>query len=514
MRPEAGPASDAAGWPAFIEPLPDAQAMRDIDRWAGEQGGISSLELMERAGRGLADAVARAAPKGPIAIVCGGGNNGGDGLVAARLLLAASRDVHLMLLSSADELTGDPAVNLRRLLEAGGATIVVPFGTELLRDAAAIVDCVLGTGFSGVPRAAARAAIDAINAAPAAAVIAADVPSGVDASTGEVPVVAVRATATVTFAAAKPGLWIHPGKGHAGQVEVLDIGIPAGAPVKADAGLIGSQVLDVIPRRRPGSTKFTSGYVAVCGGSPGLTGAPSLAAAAAMRAGAGYVTVCLPEALQPSFAARQPEVMTLALPSRRTAAAVLDKATRGALVVGPGMGRGSDAQQLARELAHRAELPLLLDADGLNAHAGHIEKLAARSASTILTPHEGELARLLARDATEIRARRLHHARQAARRGRAVVVLKGDDTIVARPDGLVGINAVSAPGLATAGTGDVLSGVLAAMLAKGLDPFTAACAGVRLHALAGMLAAERVGSAEGVIASDVVACLPQARELR
>jgi NAD(P)H-hydrate epimerase len=230
-----------------------------------------------------------------------------------------------------------------------------------------------------------------------------------------------------------------------------------------------------------------------------------------MRAGAGYVTACVPEELQMVFEIRLLEVMTVGLPARGAADAVLAKATRGALVVGPGLGRRPPAEELARELARRAEVPLVLDADGLNAHAGRLEDLRGRPAPTVLTPHEGELARLLEVEPDEVRARRLHHAREAARRSGALVVLKGDDTLVAEPEGRVAVNGVSAPALATAGTGDVLSGVLGALLAKGMDPFTGACAAVLLHARAGRLAGERAGSPEGVIASDVIACLPGAR---
>jgi len=255
------------------------------------------------------------------------------------------------------------------------------------------------------------------------------------------------------------------------------------------------------------STKFDSGHVLVCGGSPGLTGAPCLAAEAAMRAGAGYVTACVPDAVSAVVETRLLEVMTAAL----DADSVTERSTRGgAMVVGPGMGRLADAEELARELARRAEVPLVLDADGLNAHAGRLEDLTGRSAPTVLTPHEGELGRLLEIDSAEVKARRLHHAREAARRSGAIVVLKGDDTLVAEPDGRVAVNPGATPALATAGTGDVLSGVLGALLAKDMEPFAAACAGVFLHARAGRIAAERVG-AEGVIASDVIAALPAAR---
>jgi hydroxyethylthiazole kinase-like uncharacterized protein yjeF len=495
--------------PAWLTPLPGAQAMRETDRWAIEEQGIPSLELMERAGAGLAHVVAEAVPAGTVAIVCGKGNNGGDGLVAARLLRADYfRDVRVLLLTEPGELQGDAAANLRRL--DGGTE---PFAPAGLDGAAVVVDAILGTGFTGEPREPAASAIVAVEAA-GAPVVAADVPSGVDASTGEVAGVAVHAAVTATFAAAKPGLYVFPGKAHAGRVELIDIGIAPGAPVEPVVGLIGAAVLAELPRREAGGTKFVSGHVVVCGGAPGLTGAPCLAAEAAMRAGAGYVTACVPAELQTVFETRLLEVMTIGLPDAdppTRADLVLEKASRGALVVGPGLGRREDAGALARELARRAEVPLVLDADGLNAHAGRLEQLAGRPAPTVLTPHEGELARLLEIDADDVKARRLHHAREAARRSGALVVLKGDDTIVAEPEGRVAVNALSAPALATAGTGDVLSGVLAALLAKGVDPFTAACAGVWLHARAGRLAGERAGSPEGVIASDVIACLPAAR---
>jgi NAD(P)H-hydrate epimerase len=508
--------------PSWLEPLPDAEAMRAADRWAIEEVGIPSLDLMERAGEGLARVAANAAPEGSIAIVCGKGNNGGDGLVAARVLRAAGREVRTLLLGEADELQGDAAANLQRLRDQaaestgagapGGGSVVEPFSADRLEGAGVIVDAVLGTGFADAPREPALGAIEAMNAA-GVPVVAADVPSGVDASTGEIAGAAVCAVATATFAAAKPGLWVEPGKTHSGDVQVVDIGIPPGAPVEPVVGLIRHAVLDAVPRRERNSTKFASGHVLVCGGSPGLTGAPCLAAEAAMRAGAGYVTACVPEELQPIFEMRLLEVMTTGLPTRRERAVdmVLEKAERGgALVIGPGMGRLSEAEELARELAERAEVAVVLDADGLNAHAGRLEDLQGRSAPTVLTPHDGELGRLLEVDSAEVKARRLHHVREAARRSGAIVVLKGDDSLVAEPEGRVAVNAGATPALATAGTGDVLSGVLAAMLAKELDPFTAACAAVHLHARAGRLAAERVGS-EGVIASDVIAALPAAR---
>jgi NAD(P)H-hydrate epimerase len=454
---------------------------------------------------------AERAPSGRIAVVCGKGNNGGDGLVAARLLREAGRDVDVLLTADPQELTGDPRANLERLPGPPPR----PFAPGALAGAAAIVDALLGTGFSGEPREPARGAIEAINAAPAPA-IAADVPSGVDASTGEVAGPAVEAAATATFHQGKPGLWISPGKRHAGEVVVIDIGMPPGAPGEAAVGLIEPAVLEEIPRRGAASTKFTSGTVVVVGGSAGLTGAPTMTALAAMRTGAGYVTVATAASAQLAFSIRLLEAMTRALPdvdgaltgaSLDPALAALERAS--AAVLGPGLGRASGTQSFARELAGRAEAPLLLDADGLNAFAGRLGELAARPAPTVLTPHAGELGRLLEVGAGAIDAARLRHAREAAARSRAIVVLKGDDTIVALPGGRCAVSPGGAPALATAGTGDVLSGVIGALLAKGMDPQDAACAGVMAHLRAGRLAAEPHGP-DTVIASDVIAALPAA----
>jgi hydroxyethylthiazole kinase-like uncharacterized protein yjeF len=493
--------------PPWLEPLLDAEQMRATDAWAIETRGIPGAELMERAGEGLARVVAARAPAGRIAVVCGKGNNGGDGLVAARLLRAAGRDVEVLAVWPLDE--GDEQV--RRLPGAPP----VEFDPAQLAAADAIVDAVLGTGFSGEPRDPVGAVIEAMNAA-AAPVIAADVPSGVDASTGEIAGTAVRAAATATFHLAKPGLFVHPGKAHAGAVEVIDIGIPPGGPGRADAGLIEDAVLGEIPRRGPASTKFTSGNVFVIGGSSGLTGAPTMAALAAQRSGAGYVTVAAPASLEVMFGTRLLEAMMVGLPEADGALA-MESAERAleairradAVVLGPGFSKREGAQELARALTERIEVPLVLDADGLNAHAGRIDAVARRRAPTVLTPHAGELGRLLGVESAEVERRRLHHARAAARTANAIVVLKGDDTLVASPDGRVAISRGNAPALATAGTGDVLSGVIGALLAKRMAPDVAACAGVDAHLRAGQLAAAPHG-ADTVIAGDVIRCLPPA----
>jgi ADP-dependent NAD(P)H-hydrate dehydratase / NAD(P)H-hydrate epimerase len=501
-------------FPIWLEPLLDAEQQRALDAWAIEQLRIPGLDLMELAGTGLADLAGGLAPTGALAVVCGKGNNGGDGFVAARVLRQRGREVRVLLLSAPEELGGDALTNSERL----PGPPPEPFTATALQGVSGIVDAILGTGFSGTPREPVASAIDAINETGrrGAVTIACDVPSGVDASNGEVHGAAVKAAATATFNAGKPGLWIAPGKAHAGEVVVVEIGIPAGGPVEPSIGLIERTVLDGIPRRGRESTKFAAGNVLVCGGSTGLTGAPSLASEAAMRAGAGYVTACVPGSLNPIFEARLLEVMTVPVADEggaltpAAAVQVLERTGRGgAFVLGPGLGRAPGTQELARALAADAALPLLLDADGLNAHAGALAALARRAAPTVLTPHAGELGRLLGVDSAAINERRLHSARTAAATANAIVVLKGDDTIVATPDGRAALSRGGAPALATAGTGDVLSGVIGALLAKGMEPFHAASAGVFVHVEAGRLAATEIGS-EGVIASDVVQRLPAA----
>jgi NAD(P)H-hydrate epimerase len=533
--------------PSWLEPLLDAETMRGTDRWAISERGVPGIELMENAGAAVTRAAERMVPDGPVAILCGKGNNGGDGLVVARMLRDGGREVDVICVAPPEELSGDARVNLERLPgpapvdldgipwpergerppaseDAGAGAQDAQLPRELLGSHALVVDALLGTGSAGEPRGEVARAIAALQGA-AAPVLSVDVPSGVDASTGEVAAVAVRATATVTFHAAKPGLWINPGKAHAGAVEVVDIGIPRGAPADTRLGLISDELLDELPARGAASTKFSSGHVLLAGGSLGLTGAPVMAARSSMRAGAGYVTACVPASLQPIVAcAGVPELMTRPLEEdppqsgsigERACEQVLEAARRGgALALGPGLGRSQPAVAFARGLARAAPLPTVIDADGLNAHAGHLHELAGRSAPTVLTPHAGEAARLLGCESSEIEMRRLHHVREAAARSGAVVVLKGDDTLVASPDGWVAVSPGGAPGLATAGTGDVLTGVVAALLATGMDAFTAAAAAVLLHLLAARLAARRVGSPEGVIAGDVIEALPAVRSTR
>jgi NAD(P)H-hydrate epimerase len=310
-----------------------------------------------------------------------------------------------------------------------------------------------------------------------------------------------------------------PGKRDAGEVRTIDIGIPRGAPIEARIGLMRSVVAELLPRRAGDSTKFASGQVVVAGGSRGLTGAPRMAAQAAMRAGAGYVIACVPASAQDLLvSAATPELMTRgvaesdgAFEPAAVAQTIESIRPGGGLALGPGIGRSDHAVAFARELALAATAPMVLDADGLNAHAGRLSELRGRQAPTVLTPHAGELAWLLELDSEQIERERLRHVRAAAEQSGAVVVLKGDDSLIADPSGYVAVSRGGSPALATAGTGDVLTGVVAALLAQGLGAFEAASAAVWLHAAAGREAARRHGAPEGVIASDVIEALPAVR---
>jgi NAD(P)H-hydrate epimerase len=476
----------------WLEPLYDAEGMRGVDRWAIEDQGVPEADLMEAAGTALAEAVAGLAPQGPVRIVCGKGNNGGDGLVAARHLTAMGFGVEVLELFS-----GDLPEDLDVWLEGSGA----------------VVDAIFGTGFSGAPREPAVAAIEAINRCTGP-VVACDIASGVDASSGEVVGAAVEAELTVSFHAAKIGHRVAPGKTCTGELRVVPIGIPAGAPGEPAAGTIEPAVLALAPRRGAASTKFSSGQVVVAGGSRGLTGAVRMSSLAAIRAGAGYATVAVPADLETIFELAQPEVMSVGCPggdgclapgSLKAVLRAFEPAAAG--VLGPGMGRDPGTVELARDAAAAIAVPLVIDADGLNAFAGEVGLIAARGAPAVLTPHAGELGRLLGRQSAEIGAQRLAAAREAALAAGAVVVLKGDDTIVTDGE-RIAVNALPAPALATAGSGDVLSGMIAALLARGLDPFAAACAAVIAHARAGRDAAARIGAAESVIATDVIDSIP------
>ena len=495
----------------WLDPCLDAAQMREDDRWAIEERGIASLELMETAGVALAERAATLAGREKsILVVCGKGNNGGDGLVAARVLRESGHRVETVLVGGGGGMTPDSQANLDRL----GSVEEVADGKigELLSSAEVAVDAIFGTGFVGEPRDAAAAAISSLNDSDCS-VVAADIASGVNASTGEIAGEAVRADATVTFHLPKIGHWIAPGKWVRGDLEVAPIGIPADAPADPHSGLISDGVLELAPARGAQSNKFTSGRVAICGGSRGLTGAVCLSAMAAVRSGAGYATVVVPAELEQIFEIKLTEVMSVGCPSReglfRGAAeeqilAACDGSD--AVVFGPGIGREPSLERVVRNLLPRFSAPLVVDADAFQALDGRLAVLSDRRQATVLTPHAGELARLLETDSAQISEHRLESALEAARLSGSVVVCKGDDTIITDGE-TVAINPYTTPALATAGTGDVLSGMIGAMLARGLGPFESACLAVKAHARAGIAAASRIG-ADSVVASDVLEEIP------
>lgn len=459
-----------------FEPLYSADEMRAAEaRYPGYPGTVP--ELMERAGGAAAETALELFPDARRwTIVCGGGSNGGDGRVMAAHLERAGREARIVDAKAGETELDEPDV---------------------------IVDALFGTGFSGEPRADAAALIERINAS-GARVFAVDLPSGVDASTGEVAGAAVRADATVTFHGRKVGLEVASGRFHAGVVRVADIGLD---PAETEHRLVGIELLRSVPRRRPEDNKYTAGNVLVVGGSRGLTGAPCLAAMAALRADAGYVTVAAPESTLPVLEQRLLEAVKRPLPdeggvvTEDAADVVLELAGRAsALALGPGLGRGPGPHALVRRVLAEAAVPAVVDADALF----ELEP-ADWPAPRVLTPHEGELGRLLGRPSKEIAAHRLAAVREAADRFRCVVLLKGADTLVAASGHGVLVSALGLPSLATAGTGDVLTGIVAAFLAKGMEPQFAAAAGAAAQQRASVEARQRAG----LVASDLIEALPR-----
>jgi NAD(P)H-hydrate epimerase len=443
-----------------FEPLYDADEMR------AAESGHDVAQLMERAGGGLAEFIQNHCDdEAAITFVCGSGNNGGDGRVAARLLREAGRDVRVVDAKPEDEEKdlGSPGV---------------------------VVDALFGTGFRGAPRPGAARLIEQINGA-GAEVVAVDVPSGVDASTGEVAAAVVDAAATVTFHGEKVGLRVTPGAFHVGELEVVDIGLEHRETAHARPT---EEILDLVPLRAAASTKYTAGSVLVVGGSPGLTGAAVLAATAAFRADAGYVAVAAPPESLPVLEQRLVEAV------KRRLSDVWDAVGRArALALGPGLGRSAETKALVRRLLEETDRPAVVDADGL----WELEPFR-RNAGTVLTPHSGELARLLDVDSAWVDAHRLEAARRAVERFDCVVLLKGEGTIVASPGADPTLVCPGFPSLATAGTGDVLTGIIGSFLAKGMPPRLAAAAGATAHTAAAAAAPHRAG----LVASDVVAMLP------
>jgi NAD(P)H-hydrate epimerase len=488
--------------------------MREIDRAAIEVFGIPSLTLMDRAGRAVADAaVALAAPGGRFVVVCGGGNNGGDGYVAARVLRAAGRDARVIALVPPERLSPDARAVREQADRAG-----VPIDEGVLAPLEAgvgdvVVDAIFGTGLGRAPEGPFAEAIARIDSARVAGarVLAVDVPSGLSADTGRPLGPCVRADRTVTFGFLKRGLVLHPGAALAGEVSVDDIGIPAEAARRVPVGcelLVELEARMLVPPRAPDAHKGDAGRLLVVAGSPGKTGAAHLALTGALRGGAGLVTLAARAEVLPFALAGRPEAMSVALagsgPLGRADLQHLLAAARDAdaLVIGPGIPRGPETGELLRAFLDRAAKPAVLDADALNALADGPSLVRGSGAPLLLTPHPGEMARLCGTTIADVQADRVGIAAVAAREWNATVVLKGARTVVADPEGPPAIIPTGSPGLATGGTGDVLAGLCGALLAGGLPPPAAGRAGAWVHGRAGELAARRFGE-RGLVAGDL-----------
>jgi hydroxyethylthiazole kinase-like uncharacterized protein yjeF len=513
-----------------MELLTTAKQMQGFDRAAIETLGIPGLILMENAGRAVAEtACMRWGPlTGKRALVlCGKGNNGGDGFVIARHLLNCGCRVEVALVGKRSEVHGDALSNLsvlERLVRFSKPHLRIDKSSSartLRRRTRAdfIVDAIFGTGFSGAVRDPYRSVIEWVNR-QRTPVLAVDIASGVDASTGAVENVAVRAALTVTMGRAKVGHYVGPGCDHSGEVIVADIGIPdyvVRIPLQPVFRVAGSDIAPHLPLRPRTAHKYSAGKVLVIAGSRSFTGAPAMTALASLRSGAGAVILAAPRSIQQVLARKLTEVICLGL--EETAEGTISPAAMTALrekfswadviALGPGLSRHPDTDRLVLELLQAWGGRLVLDADGLNALAGHAGVLRRRRGETVITPHAGELSRLTGATASQIELDRVASSRGAAKLFGATVMLKGAPTATATRSGTVYVNSTGNPGMATIGSGDVLTGLVAGLLAQGMETVSAAYSGAYLHGLAGDLAATRYGQ-RGVLASDILEQLPQA----
>jgi len=496
-----------------MRPVLTADEMRRVDARAIAELGIPGPTLMENAGRGAADALLAALPERglrprglKVAIVCGRGGNAGDGFVVARRLKRAGARLDVLLVAAPDALRGDPALKFTEMRRAGVAARVVEDvakAVPALQRADVIVDALLGTGARGAPAPLVAALIEAINAS-GRPVVALDVPSGLPADGGRAEGPVVRAWLTPTFAAPKLGLVVGDGAELAGRDARTFV-------------LEAADVAPLFPRRRRDVHKGTYGHLLVLAGSVGKTGAAVLCARAALRSGVGLVTVGTAASAQPTVAALSLEAMTeplpetparsLAMKAREPIVALAE--ARAAVAIGPGLGLDDETRALARVLVSTLPRPMVVDADALTALADHLEVLRGAPAARVFTPHPGEMARLLGGAVGDVQRDRVGAARAFATAHGVHLVLKGARTLIAAPDGRVLVNPTGNAGMASGGTGDVLTGILGALLARGLDAARAAPAGVYLHGLAGDGAAERVGE-EALIAGDVIEALGEA----
>jgi hydroxyethylthiazole kinase-like uncharacterized protein yjeF len=508
-----------------VIPVLDARQMRAADA-AAIRGGVPSATLMENAARGVCDLVGREfAAWRRIVVVSGPGNNGGDGLAAARLLDGIGFSVRVFTLGSPDAYRGDAAANAVRAREAGIALEPLARAggpaslSRALGEADGVVDALFGTGLDRPLTGPAARTVAAINAA-GRPVVAADVPSGLSSDTGEIRGKAVRAAATVAFAAPKVCHALPPARRLCGRLVVADIGIPAELLAGRGHRLFlatADAVRDLLPLRDLGAHKRDLGSIAVIAGSRGKIGAAVLAARGALRAGAGLVTVFCPASLETVIVAALPEAMTAGLAEEDgslAAAAGADLVARledfDAAVLGPGLGTSPGAVVAIRTIVLGTRLPLVLDADGLNAFSGRPRALSRRRGPTVATPHPGEAGRLLGRSAHRVQSDRLRAAGVLARTTACCVLLKGEASLTAVPGGRVVVNPTGSPLLATAGSGDVLAGVIGALLAGGLRAEDAAAAAAWLHGAAGERLAHTLGDA-GLLAAELADAVPRVR---
>lgn len=508
--------------------LCSASEMMEIDRHAITEQGIPGVVLMENAGRACCQHFAKkfsAVFPGPVLVVAGKGNNGGDGYVMARVLSDWGWQVKTLVLAEESTITGDAGVMLRIIRSLGLPVCFVGDSEQLSQEfdklqPQVIVDAIFGTGLKSTISGLQAVAIRLINDA-AAAVFSVDIPSGVDASNGRICGLAVQSDLTVTFDQAKIGHGSQPGAAYAGQLEVVDIGIPRVGRMPLQSRI---QLLDfdcaqrLLPERSSLGHKGRFGHLLVVAGSPGKTGAAALAGNAAARSGCGLVTVATPATVHDIIEVKLTEAMSCPLADQNgfvslTALAQLDRllSARQSLVIGPGLGISEDLVKVVNRLVLSATIPMVIDADGLNLLAGQLTCLQhAQHRQIILTPHPGEMARLTGLSVAEIEADRFELAKQFARQYGIVLLLKGSRTIVAAPDGRININSSGNDGLASGGSGDVLTGLIGGLLAQGLDAFSAASLGAWLHGRAAELIAKSQGTA-GMIASDLLPQLPVAR---
>jgi NAD(P)H-hydrate epimerase len=501
-----------------------AQAMQELDRRTIKEFGVPGLTLMERAGANCAAIIAKrfaGTANSKALIVAGKGNNGGDGFVIARLLAESGWQVELALYADPAVLAGDAKINHERL-PAAVDTIVHPDTArlaDLCNKATVIVDALFGTGLNSTLAPLYAAVVDTVNSSgrPIAAV---DIPSGIDASTGRICGTAVKAALTVTFAAAKLGHFLYPGTSHCGELLVTDIGIPpellSAAPGVTLVDAAHSAAL-LSPRNKT-DHKGSCGHALIVAGSVGKSGAAAMAANSAVRSGAGLVTLAAPDSINQILEIKTTEAMTLPVASTANgtfAPGAIDEILacskgKNVMALGPGVGSGQVVSGFIRTVAGSVELPLVIDADGLNALSGQIDILPRRKAPfIIMTPHPGEMARLTGQSIVEIESDRLAAARSFAMQHRVYLLLKGARTVIAAPNGELAINASGNPGMATGGSGDVLTGVIAALVAQGYEPFAACCLGAFIHGLAGDMVAAEKGEI-GMNATDIQEMLPLA----